>query len=592
MMTGVLKRTMLVLMAAFASLMAIPSQAQPAPDIAGAWHGTIALPQAEITLALYVTRGEDGALTAKIENVGQNPGHPADVTEITVTAGHLAFRVAPINASYEGDWDEAAQQWQGTLTQGQAMPLDFAKGAPPLRLVAPAPVLRSDWQLPLDGEIGQLIAARNAPRVGQGIVVGVLGPDGRRIVAGGSGPGAAFDGSTLFEIGSITKVFTALILADMANKGEVSLDDPAAKYLPPGRRMPERNGHQITLRDLSTHRSGLPRMADDMRAVSDPDGPFADYDEERLLAFFDRYRLQREIGSQWEYSNLGVGLLGYLLARAAGTDYETLLRERITGPLDMDDTLITLPSPHAARLAAPLDTYMRPARPWNLSVLTAAGGIRSTAEDMLRFAAAVLDPNSPIAPAMRKVLSVRAPASNPTVEQALGWVAMHPEPGREILFHDGGTGGFRSVLALEPARGAAVVALVNSAAEPSPADIALHILIGSPVAPTPPVPPAPPSPTERTEISWSAAELDKVVGRYDFGDGFLIAVTREEETLLAQREGIPGAPALPIFPEASLAFFWKAVDAQLRFITDASGAVTGAEFTQSGQSLTGRRLEP
>jgi CubicO group peptidase (beta-lactamase class C family) len=104
-----------------------------------------------------------------------------------------------------------------------------------------------DWRLPSDDEIRGLIAARNAPRQGQGVVIGILGPEGERIVAGGTGAGAGFDSHTLFEIGSITKVFTALLLADMVNKGEVSLDDPAAKYLPAGHRMPERGASPPTV---------------------------------------------------------------------------------------------------------------------------------------------------------------------------------------------------------------------------------------------------------------------------------------------------------------------------------------------------------
>jgi CubicO group peptidase (beta-lactamase class C family) len=106
--------------------------------------------------------------------------------------------------------------------------------------------------------------------------------------------------------------------------------------------MLERNGRRITLRDLSTHRSGLPGMPDNMQ-MADPDDPFASFTtEEQLLAFLDHCQLPREIGSQWEYSNVGVGLLGYLLARATDTDYETLLRTRITGPQRMNDTKISL----------------------------------------------------------------------------------------------------------------------------------------------------------------------------------------------------------------------------------------------------------
>jgi D-alanyl-D-alanine-carboxypeptidase/D-alanyl-D-alanine-endopeptidase len=543
-------------------------------------------PGTRLPLVVHLRRGDAGALGGTMDSPTQGvSGLP--LAGIAREGESLAFTVPAIGGSFQGQWDAAARSWAGEWRQaGMHWPLSLAALPPPQPLPA-------DWQMPPDGEIRQLIAARNAPRAGQGIVVGVLGPDGRRIVAGGSGPAAGVGGGTLFELGSITKVFTALILADMVNRGEVSLDDPAARYLPPGHRMPQRDGRPITLRDLATHRSGLPRMADDMRSIGDPDGPFADYTEARLLAFLDRYRLPREPGSQWEYSNLGMGLLGYLLARAAGTDYETLLRARITGPLGMNDTLITLPPSQAARLAAPFDAYMRPVRPWDLAVLKAAGGLRSTVADMLRFAAAALDPHSPIAPAMRTALSVRTPAGNAGVEQALGWLVAHPGPGREIWLHDGETGGFRSVLALEPAKGRAVVALANSAAEPSTVDLALHILIGAPVAPTPPVPPAPPQRTERREISLPAAALDRFVGRYDFGNGIVIAITRAGGPLLAQREGIAGASLLPIFPEAPLSFFWRALDAQIRFTTDASGVVTGAQLAQAGGlSLTGRRLGP
>ena len=402
---------------------AAPAQAPSGPDIVGSWHGTVKSPAAEITLVLHVERGADGTLSAKLENAG----NPTPLSDLKVTSGHLAFRIPRGNAAYEGDWDSAAQQWKGTLTsaRGTAMALNFAQGA-----LAP-------WQPPPDSEIARLITQRNAPRPGQGIVVGVLGPDGQRFVAGGTGAGAKFDRSTLFEIGSISKVFTSLILADMVNKGAVSLDDPAAKYLPAGHKVTERNGRQITLRDLSTHRSGLPRMADDMRPISDPDGPFADYDEKRLLAFLDRYQLTRAPGSEWEYSNLGVGLLGYLLTRAAHTDYETLLRDRITRPLHMNDTMITLPPTDAARLAPAFDAFMRPVKPWDGGILVGCVGIRSSAADLLTFAVAAMDPHSPIAPAVKTMLSVRVPGNSPQFDQALGWVVLHSAPGRELWTHSG-----------------------------------------------------------------------------------------------------------------------------------------------------------
>ncbi|MES2697924.1 MAG: hypothetical protein V4773_30970 [Verrucomicrobiota bacterium] len=182
--------------------LAVSTQAQSVPDIVGPWHGAAKTPAGEITMVLHVERGPDATLSAKLENASQSPGNLTPVSDIKVTSGHLAFRTVRGNASYAGDWDSAAQQWRGTFTTGsarRAVTLNFAKGAP------------APWEPPSDSEIGRLIAERNAPRAGQGIVVGVLGSDGQRFVAGGTGAGANFDRSTLFEIGSISKVFTALI---------------------------------------------------------------------------------------------------------------------------------------------------------------------------------------------------------------------------------------------------------------------------------------------------------------------------------------------------------------------------------------------
>jgi D-alanyl-D-alanine-carboxypeptidase/D-alanyl-D-alanine-endopeptidase len=489
----VMMRTLLpALLAAFSIVATVaPAAAQ---EVAGIWVGPLEItpgtevPLTQVPVVVRIKRDDGDALSGTLDSPLQDR-HGLPLAGIEAEGGSLAFTVPSIGGTFQGQWDAEAKLWKGEWSQ--------AGMHRPLSLQRPPPPISAAWQLPPDAEIAKLIADRNALCPGQGIVIGVLGPDGQRFVAGGTGAGAKIDRSTLFEIASISKVFTALILADMVNKGEVSLDDPAEKYLPAGHHMPQRGGRQITLRDLSTHRSGLPRMADDMGRVDSLDGPFVDYPEAKLLAFLDRYRLTRDIGSKWQYSNLGVGLLGYLLARAAHTDYETLLHERITGPLGMKDTLITLPPPQAARLAAPFDAYMRPAKPWDSGLFVGAGGIRSSAADMLIFAKAVLDPKSAIAAAVKTTLVVRVPAVPLAFDQALGWEVIHLPADRELLSHGGTSGGFQSYLVLEPAKGRAVVALVNSRAQPAPDDMALHILIGAPVSPTPPVltAPVPPAPT-------------------------------------------------------------------------------------------------
>ncbi|TFG74278.1 MAG: class A beta-lactamase-related serine hydrolase, partial [Chrysiogenales bacterium] len=192
-------------------------------------------------------------------------------------------------------------------------------------------------------EIRQVLKDAVDNRHTVGIVVGIINKDGKTIYSYGktAADGRAVDGDTVFEIGSVTKTFTATLLADMVQRGLLSLDDPVAKYLPKGVTMPSRGGKQITLLDLATQRSGLPRMPTNFNPA-DPDNPFADYTAKKLFEFLAGYTLPRDIGASYEYSNLGVGLLGEALARRAGKSYEALLTERIFRPLGMNSSGIVL----------------------------------------------------------------------------------------------------------------------------------------------------------------------------------------------------------------------------------------------------------
>ncbi|MDX1568611.1 MAG: serine hydrolase domain-containing protein, partial [Longimicrobiales bacterium] len=243
-------------------------------------------------------------------------------------------------------------------------------------LVGPSPVRsQAGTSFPTDDELTALLQERVEQGRAVGIVLGVRGADGstRVVTAGKAGDSARpLDEESVFEIGSVTKVFTGILLADMARRDEVSLSDPVARHLPDDVRVPSRNGREITLFDLATHHSALPRLPSNLDP-RDPANPYADYTVEEMYDFLSGWELGREIGSEYEYSNLGVGLLGHALSRAAGASYEALVRERILEPLGMGNTAITLSEEMRARLARGHDLAGEPASLWDLPTLAGAG---------------------------------------------------------------------------------------------------------------------------------------------------------------------------------------------------------------------------
>src|SRR5438445_1273296 len=199
--------------------------------------------------------------------------------------------------------------------------------------------------IPSNDEIHKILAERVSENEKDiGIVVGVIDPqsgsDNWRIISYGhrnAGDARPLDGNTVFEIASGTKVFTALLLADMVEKNEVALSDPASKYLTAAAiKLPERNGHLITLLDLATHTSGLPFMPADAPPFNDPTA--ARYSTGDLKRYLAGYQLTRDIGSEWDYSNIGYWVLSEALAARAGKDIETVIRSRVLAPLKITDT--------------------------------------------------------------------------------------------------------------------------------------------------------------------------------------------------------------------------------------------------------------
>ena len=314
--------------------------------------------------------------------------------------------------------------------------------------LVPAHALQQD-SIPADVE--QSIRARVDNGYNQSIVVGIVDAGGTRFYGYGEtavDSGQAPDRNTVFEIGSISKVFTSLLLAEMVERGEVSLDDPIEKYLPEEVVAPTRNGTSITLRDLATQTSGLPRLPANL-VPADPDNPYADYSVQQLYQALSEYTLGRDIGSRYEYSNLGVGLLGHILELRSGMSYDELVQQRISSVLGLEDTRIAL-TPEMRQRLAPGHSGRLAVKNWDLPTLAGAGALRSDAEDMLRFLAANLGlEQTPLLPAMRLTQQPLAETGSPNLQIGLGWHILDAN-GKQIIWHNGGTGGYRSFVGFVP----------------------------------------------------------------------------------------------------------------------------------------------
>jgi D-alanyl-D-alanine-carboxypeptidase/D-alanyl-D-alanine-endopeptidase len=417
---------------------------------------------------------------------------------------------------------------------------------------APAPAF------PSDSAVLAMIRQRVEEKRSAGIVVGMLDATGRtRIVAFGD-PGAGklpLDGNSVFEIGSISKVFTATVLAELVKEGKVTLDDPVQKYLPPSVHLPTRNGKAITLGNLSEQNSGLPRMPSNFHP-KDPANPYADYTVQQMYDFVSGYELTRDPGEQFEYSNLGVGLLGHVLSLATQQSYEQMEQKRVWSPLAMTHTAITLSPWMKEHLALGHDEHGEVVPNWDLPTFAGAGAIRSTTVDMLKFAAANLHPErGRLQAAMAFAHEERSSGGALNMRIGLNWLSLHAGADA-IVWHNGGTGGYRTFLGLEPSKRIAVVVMTNSAGAGAD-DIGMHLL-----DPALPLTPKPPTPKVRVAIQLPPDRLARYVGIYEMGPGVNMLITLEKDQLFSK---LSTQDPVPIFPESQTIFFLKVVDAQLEF---------------------------
>lgn len=408
-----------------------------------------------------------------------------------------------------------------------------------------------------------------------GIVVGIYKNGQRQIIGYGEtkrGSGNTPDSSTVYEIGSITKTFTGTILADMVIKGEMALDDPANAYLETGCQLNDTLS-TITLLHLATHTSGLPSLP--QLEPEDPQNPYAALTMEMLCGIIDTFTIPRDQGL-YEYSNMAMGILGNALASHDGTDYESLVIERICKPLKMSDTRITLNDAMRSRLATPYDPTLHETKNWDIPSLAGAGALRSTCVDMLTYAVASMNYDAePLGASFELAHSSQVkPPQGP--EMGLGWHIARDGISR---WHNGGTGGYASMMVVIPDSSIAVVVLSNTAAYARITQLGetlAQVLAGKQIDP----------PTVRKTVKVDPAVLQSYAGEYIFNPMMTLSVIAKEDQLWVQ---MTGQPEVQIFPESDTQFFLKIVDAQISFVKDESGKVTKLILHQNGMDQSAMR---
>jgi serine-type D-Ala-D-Ala carboxypeptidase/endopeptidase len=391
-----------------------------------------------------------------------------------------------------------------------------------------------------------------------GIVLGLLEPDGstRVLAYGSAGPDArSLSPRSVFEIGSVTKTFTATLLGDMVARDIVALDDPVARHLPAEVRVPTFEGREITLLDLATHRSGLPSVPADF-APADLGNPYGDFTVEKLYAWLSGHELRQMPGSEYEYSNLGVGLLGHALARAAGTPFRQLMRERLLQPLGLRMTGFTLDGPvrdwmvrgHGGDRVVPY---------WFATeAVDAAGGLRSNAPDLLTYLDANLGPpTTPLERAMRTAHEPRRAVGEGA--DSIGLACSIAEVGgRTIVSHTGSTGGFRTQLAFDPERRLGVVVLANSRAFAD--ELFRDLLLMTPLA-------------DRPHVVLERQTLAEFAGEYVSSGGLPLYIRLDENGHLTGQA--PNQIRFRLYAASDSSFYARRVPFEMKFRRGADGAV-------------------
>ena len=408
-----------------------------------------------------------------------------------------------------------------------------------------------------------------------GISVGII--DGDREMTfhfGMAKDGQVPDDKTIYEIGSVSKVFTGLLLADSAIKENGLLaKSPEAVD---GVALPAFNGTKITWQQLSTHRSGLPRLPDNMG--NDNVNPYAKYDSTLAKEFLSGHKLRRKPGEKNEYSNFAVSYLGYLLSKRAGMTYEELLTSRITKPLGMTDTVITISPDRAKRFATAHSSFGKECSSWEFADLPGAGGIRSTTSDMMKFMKAQLNsPGDETGKAIDLAWKQHHKAERSGFAMGLGW---HIARDGQTRWHNGQTGGFHSAVFVNRKLNVGVVVLANTAIGEVDqiAELLVQRVAGQKVKP----------PTYNKEVKIDMATMKRLEGRYQLAPTFIFDVSVVDGKLMV---GVTNQPTHQVYAKSPTKWFYKVVDAELEFDLGATGPAKSVVLHQNGAKQKAQRTK-
>ncbi len=377
---------------------------------------------------------------------------------------------------------------------------------------------------------------------------------------------------TVYEIGSISKVFTGVLLADAVTTNFVKLDQSAQSLLPDSVTMPKWKEREITLVDLSTHSSGLPRLSDNMPSLTS-NNPYADYTSKLAHEFLSKHKLKQKPGSETEYSNFGASLLGHLISSRSEKSYDNLLQERISKPLGMKDTRVALTDSMKERLAMPHASSGERDHNWDFADMPGAGGIRSTIGDMLLFAQANLEtPDGEIGKALNLAWKKHRDG-HPSM--GLGW---HLAGDGSTRWHNGQTGGYHSMMLINRKLKIAAVVLCNSASPEVDqlAEQLFQAIAGQPVKPR----------KFEQEVKVSDDVMQRYVGEYELAPNFAFTVSVKDEKLMV---GITGQPTQRVYARSETEWYYKVVDASITFKVNKAGKCDALVLHQNGANQTAKR---